>query len=105
MKLYTLCPNTQRKVYLTLRAAHRSDLNFYITYVCPHDHQEHTISREDVRAEAELGAFAGGAVIGGLIGLLGGPLGAILGAGAGGVLGKNAENDENQRTDEFNRSH
>ena len=103
MKLYVVCPNTSRQIYLSLTVERRSQIDEYFTVTCPYDEEIHEYSREDVRAEPTLGASIGGAIIGGLVGaIVAGPLGAILGGGAGIIIGSNTEKEELQKVRRFN---
>lgn len=103
MKFYVVCPNTSRKIYLSLTVESRSQIDELFTVTCPYDEEMHQYSREDVWAEPKLGASIGGAIVGGLIGaIVAGPLGAILGGGAGIIMGSNTEKEELQKARRFN---
>jgi uncharacterized protein YcfJ len=102
MKLYVICPTTNRRIYLSLIVERRSQIYSVFTIQCPYDRQVHSFRREDVRAEPTLGGSIGGAIIGALIGgLLGGPLGLILGGGAGLMFGSNVDEEERRRVRRF----
>lgn len=103
MKFYVVCPNTSRKIYLSLAVESRSQIDDLFTVKCPHDEETHQYSRKEVRAEPTLGASIGGAIAGGLIGtIVAGPLGAILGGGLGIIAGSNTEKEELQKARRFN---
>lgn len=102
MKLYVVCPTTSRRIYLSIVAEKRSQIEEWLTVKCPFEGGTHTFNREQVEAEPTFGASVGGAVIGGLIGaVLAGPLGAILGGGAGLFMGSSAEDEERRRVRNF----
>lgn len=102
MRLFVKSPNGQ-KIYLKIKARTRSELRqrigkdvFSIRGV------KYKIS--DVFAESGSNSTITGAVLGGVIGLLGGPIGVLSGATAGGLLGYNDEERENELVDRFNKS-
>ena len=102
MRLYVICPTTQQRIYLSLAANKRSEVNEFFTIQCPYDREIHEYRRHDVDAEPAVGASIGGAVIGGLLGaILAGPLGAILVGGIGLAAGSNSEQEENRRVQYF----
>lgn len=102
MRLYVNCPNTDKRIYLSLTVETRSQIDEIFTVRCPYDGETHTYRREDVKAQPTFGVSIGGAILGGLIGaVLAGPLGAILGGGAGLFVGSNAEAEERRRVRRF----
>ena len=101
MKIYVVCRKCRRKIYLSPRVRKRRDLPPHIEVRCPYCEHLGVYYRNEVKAEAEVGATFGGAVLGGLIGLLGGPLGVIIGGAGGGLLGANADTEEEKRVKEF----
>jgi uncharacterized protein YcfJ len=100
MKIYVVCEKGH-KIYLSSRVRKQRDLPLYIEVRCPLCGHLGVYSRNRVKAEAEVGATLGGTVLGGLIGLLGGPLGVIIGGTGGGLLGANADAEEERRVREF----
>lgn len=102
MRLYVVCPNTKRRILLSLNVEGKSQIEEIFTVECPYDREIHEYRRENVHAEPTLGASIGGAVIGGIIGaVLAGPIGAILGGGAGLLTGSSAEQEELRRVRRF----
>jgi len=102
MRLYVTCPNTKRRIYLSLIVEKRSQIQEPFGIDCPFDNETHWYNREDVNAEPSLGTSAIGTILGGLVGaIVGGPIGAILGGGAGLVIGNNNEEEERRRVRNF----
>lgn len=102
MRLYVICPNTQRKIYLANVVEHRSQLMALFSLKCPYENGvTHKYSNNDVIAEPEGSSLTSGAVAGGLVGLLGGPIGIVIGGMIGAALGAGAEENEQQRVRRF----
>lgn len=92
-----------QKIYLDLAAPTRAHLAaalggefFYIG--------QDFFSVNQVYAEVDNNDTISGAVLGGLVGLLGGPIGLLIGGVAGGLVGKNREDEETIKVKRFNSS-
>ena len=102
MKLYVYNKNSQ-KVYIKKNALTKRELKDMI------GSNHFSINRNryiinDVQAEVDGESTTPSMLIGGAIGLLGGIPGVIIGSIAGGLLGKNTDEKENQLVDNFNKS-
>ncbi len=105
MRLYIICPDCDRKVYLAVTARNRHELMRKWSYefnIETHPGRIYKYNVDKVRAERSGRSTGTGALVGGLVGLIGGPIGVAAGTGIGSLWGYNKDMDEQAQVDYFN---
>ena len=103
MQLFTNCFNCKYKIYVTSNAKVRYELPTAFELNCLHCYKKYVYTPNNVYAESRL-TTAGGAFLGGIIGLAFGGAGALVGTILGGLLGRSAEEQDEESVRRFNNS-
>lgn len=110
MNLFITCRTCKRAFRIQSEAKVRGALPGVFSVACPRADcpvQGHPIyyTPQEVFAQAESGATAGGAAVAGVLGaLVAGPLGAVVGAMIGGAAGNSSQSSSQAAAEVFNNS-
>ena len=106
MRLYAICKNCGKKIYLIINFTSRKEIagkyGERLSITCMSCNSKSTYSVNEIFAESSVSNVPAGVIIGGLIGLIGGPLGAMVGGGIGASLGGTSDAKEIKRVNRFN---